>query len=178
MKTNIDIRGVCDCPPFRSSAVAPAREVEREARKRFLQKHGDGLDDDAINKMTSDEHFDKWATKCDCEGKIIGVVHYEKNDWYLCTVKGLAVDPERRGEGLGSDLGQEIIEKAEDNPNCLVLAADITYDNDRSLAIFEKGGFKKVGQFCWEKGEKPADILHFIRYRPLGDKTCTRPYKK
>ena len=161
---------VCPCD-FRS-----VKEKE-DARRNFLEKYGEDLPEEAIIEALSDEVWENWIEYCDCKkpNEIVAAIHYINNDWYLCTLKGLAVDPKRRGYGIGSAITREGVEKATKNPDCKVLAADITFDNKPSIRTFEKVGFETVGEFCWAKGEKPTDILHLIRYKPTKDKTCLEP---
>ena len=161
---------VCPCD-FRSVA-------EKEASRRaFLEKHGEDLPESAIIEALSEEAWDQWVEYCDCEkpSEITGAIHYLNNDWYLCTLKGLAVQPKKRGYGIGSHITRKGVELASQNPDCKVLAADITFDNKSSIKCFKKEGFETVGEFCFAKGEKPADILHFIRFKPTKDKTCLVP---
>ena len=84
------------------------------------------------------------------------------------------MEKEKRGMGLGRQIVADAVELASKNPNCLVLSSDITYDNAPSIKAFQSAGFQQVGRFCWEKGEKPADILHFIRFEPT-DTVCRKP---
>lgn len=153
------------------------RELERAERRRFLREHGEDLPEDAIQRMTADEFWGNWATRCSCDKpkEIIATAHYEPIDWFLCTIKGLAVKEVLHGKGIGRQMTQEVVEKASGNPQCLVLAADVTYDNVRSLRCLRRAGFEHVGEFCWAKGEKPADILHLVRFKPTKDKTCLKP---
>ena len=135
------------------------------------------LPEEVIAESVADELFENWTEYCNCKApkEIVGALHYENNDWYLCTLKGLAVEKDKRGYGIGSMITKDGIEKASQNPSCKVLAADITFDNRDSIKAFEKNGFQTVGEFCWAKGEKPADILHFIQFKPTKDKTCLAP---
>jgi len=170
--------GTCSCD------FGPGeRELERAERQRFLREHGEGLPEDAIQRMTADEFRGNWATRCSCDKpkEIIAAAHYEPLDWFLCGIKGLAVKEVLRWKGIGRQMTQEIVEKASravdkaGRPRCLVLAADVTYDNVRSLRCLRRAGFEHVGEFCWAKGEKPADILHLARFKPTKDKACLKP---
>lgn len=160
----------CDCK-------FPSRETERDARREFLKDYGDDLPDSVIEEMVSDDLRDSWATLCDCSNstRLFAVGHYKPSDWYLCTVRGLAVKLEERRKGLGREVAGKVLEQAEKNPNCLVLAADVTFDNLASQKSLKRYDFEPVGEFCWGKGQKPADILHLIRFKPTEDKTCLEP---
>lgn len=135
----------------------------------FLRKYGDGLPENAIRKASVSSEHRKWVTKCDAQG-IAAAVRYDHNDWYLCTLKNAAVRPDLRGKGLGSAIYKEAVKTAHKDPSCLVLAGDITSDNKASIAAAKSAGFKTVNRFCWANGEKPADILHFVKLTPTGDK--------
>jgi RimJ/RimL family protein N-acetyltransferase len=149
------------------------KNIEEKAKRirDFLLKHGDALPEEAIQRAITGENLDHWVTVCDDSGGIVSAVTWEHSDWYLCTMHYLATDPEHRGKGLGSKVTTTAVEQAKANPNCLVLAADITASNEPSKRIVKKLGFAETSRFCWAKGEKPADILHFIKYPPTGD-TC------
>lgn len=154
------------------------RQEERQAREKFLRDYGDELPEDVIVDMVSDKLWEAWSVKCNCANpkEIVAAVHYKPTDvWYLCTIQGLAVKKEWRGKGLGRQLTQEVTDKALENPNCLVLAADISYDNVPSLKALRRAGFETAGEFCWGKGKKPADILHLVKVKPTKDKTCLAP---
>lgn len=153
------------------------KETERQARLQFLKTYGDQLPEAVIQEMVSDKNWKSWVVKCDCAKPqdIVAVAHYEPADWYLCHLKGLAVKEDWRGKGLGRETAQDITDMASKDPQCLVLGADITFDNKASLKSFEASGFEPIGEFCWEKGQKPANILHLIRFKPTKDKTCLEP---
>ncbi len=160
----------------------PGLDAERKARLEFLQNHGDDLPTDVIEGMLGADHWDNWVVKCDCDtpDKIAAVAHWEGTDWYLCTIKGLAVRQDLRGMGLGRGVTQETIDSASEakrngDLRCLVLAADVTYDNMPSQRVFERVGFQNVGEFCWGKDEKPASILHMVRFKPTEDMSCLKP---
>lgn len=160
----------------------PDRETERSARHQFLKDYGDDLPSQVIEEMVSDALWDRWATKCDCNDptRLIAVGHYKPLDWYTCVVRGLAVKKEERGKGLGREIAGEVLEKAEQektygDPRCLVFVADVTFDNLPSQRSLKRYGFQPVGEFCWGKGHKPADIMHLLRFKPTKDKSCLEP---
>ena len=143
-----------------------SKDQKRRKIRRFLRKYGDDLPDSAIKRATNEENVDNFAVRCDGNNKIIAGATFDDNDWYLCTIHYLAVAPEHQGKGLGKQVTREVIEKTRKDPNCLVLAADITFDNFPSKAIFEREGFEETTRFCWGKGEDPADILHYAHFPP------------
>lgn len=153
------------------------KETERTARRQFLKDYGDQLPDEIIEQMVSDDNWDSWVSKCNCDApkEIVAASHYEPADWYLCHIKGLAVKSEWRGKGLGREIAQDTVDKTSKDPQCLVLGADITYDNIPSLKSLKAAGFEPLGEFCWEKGQKPANILHLIRFKPTKDNACLEP---
>ena len=69
---------------------------------------------------------------------------------------------------MGGRIYRKVVKEALKDPMCLVLAGDVTFDNHASKRLLEKSGFKVVNRFCWEEGEKPADILHYVRIPPRG----------
>lgn len=150
-----------------------SQDEERKVLSSFLREYGDNLPEDVIERSVSNTILPNWSSRCDCTNpkKIISVAHYEVNDWYLCTVKGMAVRMEERGKGYGRKIAQQVVDHASLNPKCVVLAADVTSDNESSLKALRRAGFQQVSHFCWEKGAKPADILHLVRFHPV-DGSC------
>jgi predicted GNAT family acetyltransferase len=134
----------------------------------FIENYGD-IPPDEVVKATAE--LNEWFTLCDDDDNIISAGRYEDNDWYLCTFKNIATHPDHRREGLGGEVVDALLKKTFDNPNCLVLASDITHDNIGSKRIFKKRGFEEVTRFCWGEGEEPADIMHLVKF-PAGGTDC------
>jgi len=151
------------------------KEVEKQTKADFLSAHGD-MPEEEILKAVSDDLIPNWVLRCDCQDRshIISAAHYKPTDWYLCAIKEVAVEKEKREMGLGREIVADTVDLASKNPNCLVLAADITYDNLPSIKSFKSARFEQIGRFCWEKGEKPADIMHLIRFEPTNT-VCSEP---
>lgn len=147
-----------------SSCSFSKKAKQRELRA-FLVEHGDGLPGSVIRESTVGRDLNRWVTFCD-GGRIIAAMRYAPTDWYLCTLKNAAVLPSHRGKGIGSHLYKKTAEKALADGRCLVLAADVTSDNVPSIRALKRVGFESVNNFCWAKGEKPADILHFVKMKP------------
>ena len=75
----------------------------------------------------------------DADGALIGVVvatHDGRKGW----INRLAIDPERRREGLGLELVRAA-EQALDEQGIRVIAALVEGDNDLSLAFFQAAGY-------------------------------------
>jgi GNAT superfamily N-acetyltransferase len=159
-----------------------SREEEREARREILRAYGHDLPEATIEEMVSDALWEYWTTKCSCDNpkELLAVGHWKPTDWYLCTVRGLAVKKEVRGKGLGREVAAEVVENAEKTRTpegyhrCLVLGADVTYDNEPSIKSLKRQEFQTVDEFCWGKGQKPAKILHMVRFKPE-DHQCPAP---
>ena len=134
----------------------------------FLREFGDGLPESSIADAVSSKNLEHWHLLCDDKKpkQINSGVYWDQNDWYLCTMKNLATRPSERGKGLATKVVQRAFDQAARSPNCHVLAADITTTNIPSQRVFEKGGFSKVNDFCWQRGQKPANVLHYVRMRP------------
>jgi len=157
--------------PVRSCVMA--RPALREKLASFLKTHGDDLPEAAIKKATSPKAIRTWTVYCDDKNEIAAAMRYEHNDWYLCTVKNAAVRPDLRGKGIGSKLYVDTAAKAHKNPSCLVLAADVTSTNTPSVKALERAGFTTVNRFCWNKDEKPADIMHYVKM-PAHGTSCKK----
>lgn len=114
--------------------------------------------------------LDQWEAWCDQQGEVVAAIRVEQSDWYLCTLKNAAVRPDQRGKRLSSKIYMALTKRALQSPSCAVLAADVTFDNVKSIAALERAGFQKVNRYCWMPGEKPADILHYIRMPAKNDK--------
>lgn len=149
-----------------------SREKKRETIQRFLRDHGDDLPEEDIQKSTNEENLDKWVTFCDTPGRIAGAMRYEGQDWYLCALKNAATRPDVRGRGIGKKVYSKTMRTALQDDQCLVLTADVTWDNYPSKKLLERMGFKAVNRFCWAEGEKPADVLHYVRIPPKGMNRC------
>jgi RimJ/RimL family protein N-acetyltransferase len=151
------------------------KSTEEKIRKlqEHLRKYGDAIPERAILEATSGQNLENWVMECDDKGDIASAITWENNDWFLCTMHYLATASEQRGKGLGKKVAARAVESAKGNPNCLVLAADVTYNNEPSKRIFRGLGFEEKSRFCWAPGEKPADILHFVKFPPEGA-TCKR----
>ena len=136
----------------------------KDALRGFLREYGDSLPESAIERAVSDEVLGKWVYYCDPKNpkQLVAGFHYENNDWYLCTLKNAAVRTEDREKGLGRKLYKDTTDKARKDPKCHVLAADVTFDNAKSIRLFEKMGFRRTNRFCWAPVEKPADMLHYV----------------
>lgn len=148
-------------------------EEKREAIREFVRKYGDGIPEDALNEAVSPKNLDKWFLRCNEMNELVSSARYDDNtDWYACTIKNLATRPDYRKKGLGSEVANEAINKAKDIDKCKVLLADITFDNVPSKRIIEHEGFKQVDRFCWKKGEKPSDIMHYILVAPDNANMC------
>jgi len=141
------------------------KQVGKQVLADFLGRFGDDLPEPTIKEAT--KTLDNWHMICDCNNpkRIISAGHWVENDWYLCTIKHLATDKEFRGKGLGREVSKRITADALQK-GCLVLAADVTTTNMPSQKIFESLKFDKVNTFCWQKGKKPANILHYVKTPP------------
>jgi len=155
----------CSCPVDKKECAKQIREL--------LAKYGDKVPPSEIKKITP-KTIHRWIIKCDCKGNIIGAMQSKQTDWYLWTIKNAVVDKKHRGKGLGTELLKEAT-KNSIKQGAKVLAADITYDNISSKKMAEKVGFRPVSRFCWAKGQKPADIVHYVLYPPEANNKCTRP---
>lgn len=147
----------------------PSSAAKTAALGKFLREHADDLPASAIAKATATGEHKKWTTFCDDQG-ITAAMRYEHNDWYLCTVKNAAVRPDMRGKGLGRELYKQTTANAHKNKDCLVLAADVTHDNVPSIKALRRAGFETVSRFCWQRGQKPANIMHMVKLPTRGSK--------
>jgi RimJ/RimL family protein N-acetyltransferase len=145
------------------STAGKARSI-----RKFLRAYGDDLPEADIRDSTKGKKLQKWTTVCDRKNKLVGLMRYTQNDWYLCTLKNAAVRPGLRGKGIGGRIYKQTAQRALRNRSCLVLAADVTYDNHASKRLLEKVGFTPVNRFCWGDGQKPADILHYVKMPSSG----------
>ncbi len=127
----------------------------------------------AVRRATTGPELKKWKVYCDRDrpSRLAAVMRWKQTDWYMCTLKNAAVRTDLRGKGIGGKLYPETAKQALKSDTCLVLAADVDYDNIPSIRLLEKIGFEPVNRFCWGRGAKPADILHFVKIPTEGD-TC------
>lgn len=150
----------------RTCKMVKNRETKAMKIWNFLSKNGDGLPEEALKEATSGKVLDNWTLLCDEEDQIVSGVTYVNNDWYLCTIHYLATRKEDQRKGFGSKVMERAIGRMKKDDSCLILAADVTYDNEGSKKIFRKNGFNEVSRFCWKEGEKPADVLHYVKMNP------------
>jgi len=141
--------------------------------RNLLRKHGDKVPETDIKKITP-ETLSNWVTECDCKGNIVGAMQAKKTDWYLWTVKNGVVQKGLQGKGIGSKLIKEIV-KQSTKQGAKVITADITFDNVKSKKMAKRIGFNPVSRFCWQKGKRPADIVHYVLYPPDAKNKCVRP---
>lgn len=154
------MKETCACRMDSKKKVASLRKL--------LRDYGDKPPSE-IPKEVRKETLKNFETICDCKGNVIAAVKQEQTDWYLWTLMDLATHGEHRKKGYGTEVTMRAINKAVKS-GAKVIAADITFDNKPSKKIFKKLGFKQVNRFCWAKGKKPADILHFVLIPPTGTK--------
>jgi len=148
------------------------KKLKVKAIKDLLRNYGDDVPESDIRKITP-QTLDEWVTKCDCNGNLVGAMRAKQTDWYLWTVKNGVVMRGLQGKGIGTLLLKDIVKKSV-GQGAKVLTADITFDNVKSQRMAKRIGFKRVSKFCWAKGQKPANILHYVLYPATGNK-CTRP---
>lgn len=154
-----------------SACKFPNAAAKTAAIKDFLTKHGDDLPAEVIKKASATDQHRRWTLYCDGNGVAAGM-RYEQNDWYLCTLKNAAVRPDLRGKGIGRVLYKQTADSALKDKGCLVLAADVTYDNKPSVKALMRAGFNTVNRFCWAKGQKPANVMHMVKLPTKGG-SCT-----
>jgi len=154
------------------AALRRCRWRSKEHKAREIRKHlrafGDGVPQADLLQATRGIYLDRWETMCDHRNKLVAAMRWTQNDWYLCTLKNAAVSKSLQGRGIGSRLYKKTAARALRNRSCLVLAADVNYDNIGSKKPLEKLGFKPINRFCWKKGQKAADILHFVKLPASG----------
>ena len=149
--------------------MRPTGRAEKVAD--FLRRFGDDLPEESIQHATRPENLDNVHTICDDQGEILSLALHEQADWYLCTIKNVATDPRARRMGLGSKVTKMAVDGAIED-GCLVLTADITKSNVASKNMFRKQGFKEVNEFCWARGEEPADIVQYVLMPPDAQGRC------
>ena len=154
----------------------------QDALRDFLRTYGDGIPKDAIEKAVEPKALIRWVERClrSEPNHLVSAVRYEHTDWYACTVKNLATERGHRGKNLGTEVVSEAIDRADAEPDCHVLFADITSDNGPSLKVF-KDKLSKAHkfteleeQFCFEGGKPPSNMLTLVRFKPGKDGKCHR----
>jgi len=81
------------------------------------------------------KHFQEFPEKWEFEtvdDEPIAMVHYENNDWYLCTIKNLLTLEEHRGQGIGTAVLDRLLTKLDNDDRCLLYAGDIDVWNKAS----------------------------------------------
>lgn len=151
------------------------KKAKMESIQKMLFKYGD-IPKSEVRKATSMDKAKQWVAIFDRQGNALSAGRVVKSDWYSFTVKNLFTIRSARGKGLGTSIVKKLV-MLSTKRGAKVIVADITSTNLPSKKICMKLGFKVVSRFKWAKGEKPADILHFVLYPPgkkPGKKKVTR----
>lgn len=134
--------------------------------KKIMECHGD-VPKSEINKAVESKKLRNWSLLCDPKDKtrVVSAARTEKALWYQWDLKNLVTHPKFRGHGLGTKVLAKSVKRAEDR-GARVLTADITITNKESIAVAKKSGFKPSFRFCFQKGAKPAYVMHHVLYAP------------
>jgi N-acetylglutamate synthase-like GNAT family acetyltransferase len=82
-------------------------------------------------------HIDDWIVAVESD-QVVGCVSLVFYNGDLCEIRSLAVDPEKRGLGMGCALIEAALDLARERQICRVLTLT------RAAHLFEKLGFKQV----------------------------------
>lgn len=101
-------------------------------------------------------------------GKVMGYAglsHFGSDDGYVYSVKlCIYLHKDSRGEGIGTELMEEIISLAKSMDNIHTIVSEITETNLASIAIHESFGFHYVGMLK-EVGYKFGEFHDMLFYQ-------------
>jgi len=143
------------------------KKQKSKAIRRLLSKHGDDIPPKDVKEAAESEKLKNWSLLCNPKNRseVVSAARTEKALWYQWDLKNLVTHPDFRGHGLGTKVLAKSVKRAEDR-GARVLTADITITNKESLAVAKKAGFKPSFKFCFQKGTKPAFVMHHVLYAP------------
>ncbi len=91
--------------------------------------------------------------------------NYQKRSWKQTLPDGeymvlhtLAIDPERQGQGLGSEIIQYCVERAQEE-SFKALRVDIVPDNHPARKLYEKNSFTYAGDVDLERGIEDIPVF-------------------
>ena len=106
------------------------------------------------------DHEDRYITKLDDSGVVVGVVEVKKLQWYQCEIDHISVDPGFKRKGFGSAL----LEAAEARARQLgarVAQCTIRVGNVESEGLFRKRGY--VGTVTFRNEDSGHDVTVYQR---------------
>ncbi len=115
-------------------------------KKQTLKEHIDqiwGWDDEFQRQTIEKEFIEENNFLISLGNDLIGLLEIDETDEELHIVE-LEILPEYQGQGLGSEILQDIIVKMKDKGKRIRLGC--FYINKRALKLYEKNGFKKYGE--------------------------------
>lgn len=117
----------------------PEAERERFDKKYVVTSEGEAKFIDKMTARLEDPSWLFWVAEKD--GNVLGYTLAQKvNDHHLLK-KGMFVDPEFQGEGVGKALFQASLEPIKSG----IIELSVIENNERAKHIYEKNGFKVVG---------------------------------
>ena len=144
--------GVRRAQPSDHEAMVVLWERSVRATHHFLT----GRDVDALRPFVADElisdTIDWWVLES-TTGSLLGFLGFA-ND----SIEGLFVDPDHRGQGVGSTLvahAQRLAVKS--------LAVDVNEQNEDAVGFYEALGFSIVGRSPIDTAGRPFPLLHMTR---------------
>lgn len=105
-----------------------------------------------LQKYIENAHQDIYEAKqyrfviCNTQNIPVGMIDlFEFNPQHMRVGVGILILPEYQGKGLGSEALEMVIDYAFTYLNVHQIFANITVDNKKSIELFEKLNFKKIG---------------------------------
>ncbi|ASJ02160.1 ribosomal-protein-alanine N-acetyltransferase RimI [Thermococcus profundus] len=139
---SVSTRGLTGRIPLAMVGIRPARlfdipEVMRIERASFREQYPRGI------FLTFLENNPDTFLVAEYNGRIIGyVMGYLRPD-LEGHIMSIAVDPEYRGNGIGSALLREVIERLI-NRGARYIGLEVRVSNEKAIKLYERFGFRKV----------------------------------
>lgn len=114
-----------------------------------------GLRPFVADELASDA-YEWWVLELP-DGRLVGLLGYAMD-----TIEGLFVDPDLRGNGIGTALVAHAQGMAAG-----ALRVDVNEENDAAITFYHRLGFVVTGRSPTDGAGRPFPILHLLRQRPL-----------
>lgn len=125
--------------------ILPGRQSWKPARKRYLEKHGEGYFLDKINRAYEFPAVNFAAIATDEENELAGFAYAiaDTSNQLFARLVGLVVDRRHEGNRIGTRLEVERQGWAEVNDR--VLYGQVVYEDETSRAFYRYSGYREVG---------------------------------
>lgn len=124
--------------------ILPGRQSWKPARKRYLEKHGEGY---FLDKITRAQEFPKanFGTIATVDDELVGFAYAvaDSSNQLFARLVGLVVNKEYEGNQVGTRL--EVERQGWADVNDRVLYGQVVYEDEATRAFYQYSGYREVG---------------------------------